>query len=460
MATVCYYIFLGIQSKGVLHPDEHFQVFPALLAKANLLSTNALSWEFHEEMRSYLLPAFFWISSFIPYHLGAEEPFLVLALSRVLIGLFSVFCTFYFLKNYFQDTQWFKLSFVCTLGCWFVPLLHVRTSAENMSYNLFLIGASFLLSFKEREKFFKIIFCFLFLYLSFHARPQMALFIFGLLCWQIKEFITCNENGQCFSSFLRFFFFSLVGTGLGLGLALSVDFWGYGHFVVTPWNYFYQNIILKKADGFGTSPWWYYFYLTFIKSYFFLYPLLFSTVCLYFYKRPKSFLTFILIPFLVVHFLISHKELRFLNAFYFFLPVMFIDLWKSKDIIFPKFFGPNKIQFILNSLFLIFIFFVPASKDQDLYRALDKNLRKFDRIYVSSPNFKLEMSFLNRKKIQVFNKEADLKDYFYLTTSYLELVAVPQKCQKFYSSYSLNVLNLLPEKIRNRSSVFALWFCP
>jgi phosphatidylinositol glycan class B len=96
----------------------------------------------------------------------------------------------------------------------------------------------------------------------------------------------------------------LVGT--------AVDCWGYGGWTIAPWNYFHINIVDHKADEFGTSPVWWYFYLVNEGP---LAPitLLWTAAALITWVRhPRHILTWATLSFFVAHSLVAHKEVRFL----------------------------------------------------------------------------------------------------------------------------------------------------
>lgn len=444
------YLICAILSSGFQHPDEHFQIFPPLLVKLHGLSFENLTWEYAEKMRSYLLPLFFWITSFLPLRLGFSEPFFTVILSRVFIGASALFSTYLFCKNYFKkDQAIFLPAFVFASLCWYVPFLHVRTSSENYSFILFLIGVATSLDTENGRRNFKLLVSFFFLYLSVHVRVQMSLMLLGFLLFNLKQFS------------VRDCLFAAFGTFMGVLFCVRVDYWGYGELTYTPWNYFYQNLVLNKADNFGRSPFLHYFSLTFLKSYIVFWPLFFSLSLFYFYKFKRSLIRFLVIPFVIVHFFVAHKELRFLNAFYFFIPIMIFELWTNEKIKVPKLLRPLKIYFILNFIFLFALIVVPASKDERFYKALEK-IPSNEQIHVADDRFRLEMDFLNPKKFTLIANDVDKpKNYYEITTNYFHFQKFLNRpgCILYFSTYSMTILSILPEKIRERSTVLALFKC-
>ena len=103
-------------------------------------------------------------------------------------------------------------------------------------------------------------------------------------------------------------FFALVA----IGLSVVVDHWYYGVWVFTPYNYFDVNIIRNVAAKFGVKPWWYYFVLFFNFG---APPISLILMVLFFigvWKRPLDLFPLVCVTFFIGHFLIGHKELRFL----------------------------------------------------------------------------------------------------------------------------------------------------
>lgn len=90
------------------------------------------------------------------------------------------------------------------------------------------------------------------------------------------------------------------------------DYWLYGQWVFTPFRYFDVNLLQSKASEFGVTPFWQYF----VYFYEMVVPplsiALLLLFCIGIFKKPIHLFTLIIIPFILGHFLIGHKELRFL----------------------------------------------------------------------------------------------------------------------------------------------------
>jgi phosphatidylinositol glycan class B len=115
-----------------------------------------------------------------------------------------------------------------------------------------------------------------------------------------------------------------ISTGLIVIIVLGIglDSWFYGDFVLAPYNYFDFNISKGGSEEFGVEPWYFYIQEITLKS---IAPLgVVSIMALLFYivKKPLSLITWLVVPFVVVHLLIPHKELRFLYPLAAFLPLI------------------------------------------------------------------------------------------------------------------------------------------
>jgi hypothetical protein len=66
-------------------------------------------------------------------------------------------------------------------------------------------------------------------------------------------------------------------------LFIAFDTYYYKKLTFVPYNFLYQNIILKKSEDFGVSPANFYFKEALPYSFNYLTPLLFVTICYYGY---------------------------------------------------------------------------------------------------------------------------------------------------------------------------------
>ena len=109
-----------------------------------------------------------------------------------------------------------------------------------------------------------------------------------------------------------------------LALGMLTDRWLYDEWTLTPVNYLRENILNENMLKFGTSPWWYYFTEPFTEGGYVYGPLALVAAVWFFWRRPRHVVTWMLVPFLLVHFFLGHKELRFFFPALFFLSLIHI----------------------------------------------------------------------------------------------------------------------------------------
>lgn len=294
-------------SLGYHHADEHFQILEPLGWKLCLYSSKDFAWEFGEQIRPGLQVLMAWCVGKGLLAANIYNPFLLTAILRQLTGLFCWALTWLFYKNWrnsFTTTvQQKALLIFCSL-LWFIPYLHVRFSSENWGGILFFSGLYIILyGFKKsNKKVLKYLIGGLLMGLGFYIRFQMAFAIIGFIAWAFysKQFT------------LKTFIALAIGGTFAAAIGAYADFWLYSDWVLTPFNYFYQNIVANVAASYGTSP--FYAYITmFIEiavppiSIVLLLWLIFGM-----WKAKHQSYTWILIAFIVGHSFVAHKEFRFL----------------------------------------------------------------------------------------------------------------------------------------------------
>jgi phosphatidylinositol glycan class B len=161
-------------------------------------------------------------------------------------------------------------------------------------------------------------------------------------------------------------------------LGVIADRWFYDEWVFTPWHYLDLNIIQDKVSNFGLSPWYQYFVdlLTYGIPPFSLILLLFSL--LYPILFPKSPVAWAVLPFVLLHVAVGHKEARFLFPAVAFLPWMVVAVaanlpqrlawtaWFVKPFL-------VRLFWVLNGMALAIVVFKPAEANMGLYKYLYRN---------------------------------------------------------------------------------------
>jgi GPI mannosyltransferase 3 len=395
-------IITAFFSTGYYHFDEHFQILEFAALKLKMTGETNLPWEYFYQMRPAIQPAMV-VLVFKFFHVfGINNPFTITLLLRLLsaaiafLGMYLIYKSFS--KTIINDTLkvWFL---ILSFFLWFMIYNNVRFSSENWSGSIFLIAFS-LLNIKHFPNRIFYLYIGMILGLSFLFRYQTGLLVAGLILWHL--FINKNISNTIFL---------MLGVIILIGIGILIDRWFYGNWTLTTWNYFNQNILQNRVSDFGIRPWWYYIERTFIQGippFSIIYIV--SFVLVFIYKR-KDLLTWTIFPFLFIHFIIGHKEIRFLFPVIGFLPIMII---KSLEIIQTKWneaFPDNKfvktfakLFWVVNIIFLIIIAFSPADGQISLYDKLYFDYKGPTTLYYTSDNpyhRVLDINFYKRANLEI-----------------------------------------------------------
>ncbi|MGV3637591.1 MAG: hypothetical protein ACO1NQ_08080, partial [Flavobacteriales bacterium] len=109
------------------------------------------------------------------------------------------------------------------------------------------------------------------------------------------------------------------------GLLLDSGF--YGHFAPTTWNYINLGLVGDPAHRFDELPW--YYYPPWIVKYAIppIGALILLAFVLVLWKRPSHPIVWCALPYIVVHSIIAHKELRFLYPLALLVPWLLVEAW-------------------------------------------------------------------------------------------------------------------------------------
>ncbi|MFT6716746.1 MAG: phosphatidylinositol glycan class B [Saprospiraceae bacterium] len=379
------FILAAVFSTGYHHFDEHFQILEFAGLKLGMTEAQNLPWEFREQMRPAIQPGLTVLLYKTLSFFGMSSPFTFTLFTRLLTALLS-FTAVHFIYLHFkaefiseQIKKWF-LYFSFLL--WIIVYNGVRFSSENWSELLFL--TVFLLYFKKEQKnslqFFTMG---LLMGFSFLFRYQTAVMTVGFFAWML--FI----NKEKIANLL------VLSTGVigVIAIGVLIDKWYYGEWVFSAWNYFEQNILLGKTEFSGTSPWYWYFTQTLLQGIPPLSILLICGVLGYLALFKKTAVTWIVFPFLLIHFLIAHKEIRFFYPVLFLVPYMMMKMiqklneGKLQGLIQRKGFTVfMKVVFFANHLFLILVVFKPADSNISLYKTLYFDYQEPTTLYFLEKN--------------------------------------------------------------------------
>ena len=311
------HIFSAIFSSGFYKHDEHFSILEPIMYKIG--ETATITNDFYElKDRSWFLTYIFYLFTKFFYLLGFSSPFKVAFLIRLftsLIGWLSIIAIIILSKKIFKKKSTLIFVGFCSSFLWFYPYLHARTSSENISSSLLIIGITIFLV-KNNNTLFKWQFVLsgILLGMVFLSRYTMGFSILFFGLWAL--FINKNKFYELFLTFLGIFITIFIG--------ILIDFWGYEKISIGSLsiiNYFHQHTFGAKLNHEKVLPIWYYFYIL-VKD--FLPPIsifIIVSILFFWFKNFTNFVTWVTLPLFIFLSLMGHKELRYLFPIIMFSPI-------------------------------------------------------------------------------------------------------------------------------------------
>ncbi len=439
---------------GFQHCDEHFQILEPL-------ASNLAPWEFTDRIRPWfqitLYKLFLW-----PFEaVGLQNPFTKMTLLRMAMAVLG----FYSLNRLAlwwrercpqSDPVW---TYALIHLAWFVPYLHARTSSENLATSLFLlslVGLQVKGPSNGRAFWAGVLGgC------AFWARFHLGLPVFLLWCHSLwrRRGIPANWAYP-------------LGVVIVVCLGVVLDSHWYGQWTLSPYRYFYTNLIQDKASSFGIDPWYQYLEWGALKLLPPLSLVLMSCLFFYWWKRPGDALTWVGLPFFLLHSLIPHKEYRFLFPLlplaqlavvhFFPRPPQLNTLWKK---------ALAGLCLLVNGMALVISANKPAqsliSLQQQLYRRQIQSLAAFPGREHKNPYFvcALDVKFTNPRgnEVKLFGQSAisppaeHVLFYHYGKEKLFPWIA---DCQLQWQNRADWWATILPQKQLHRSSFIKLYHCP
>jgi GPI mannosyltransferase 3 len=466
-------------TEGYHRPDEHLAMIHMMQYKLDTFPKELLSWEYPVQIRPWLQPALQFIIVKVLFFV--ENPFVLAFFFRLFASITSfislLMISYWGTLYYSSRKQIQKYILPLAMGISYFPFFHARATGENFGMTFYIFGLFLLLrkipnkyfqvskwrSIEYQESALSLIGSGFLLGLSFYFRFQMGIAVFFLLIWLLS-----------FSK-ISLYRWSLVCLGILFSFAVNtlIDFWGYGVWTFSPWNYLYQNIALNKAAGFGVSPWYYYLTKTFSKS---IPPLGLVFILPFFwvwFKRPKSLFTWITLPFFIIHGLIGHKELRFIFGLGSFLPLLlpaFLD-----EIQFSKWKGNRWVKILLTIILIENFGFMAISS----LRPAFSPIKFYKHVYQITPPitemytlgvFRDQLRFYLKKPIHWTNIKSteeiqalilEKKNIWILTSKYKDIKVIKDisNCQESYLSYPNWIFKFNYGNWLKRSKIWGLYQC-
>lgn len=303
LIATAFYFYLAYRSSGYIQKDEHYQIIEFANYKLGLISAKDLAWEFSAKIRSGFQPLICFLILKVCYFFHIDNGYDLAFVLRALTGLLSIYVINTFVLTYkkYVSKRLKNIFIVGSFLLWFLPYINIRFSSENLSGLMLILALVLLDKSNYCKKKNPTYFMGIVLGLSILFRYQSMLFVSGIISWLF--FVHKTKA----TPLLRI----SAGILMVLLVGVFVDFWLYGNWTLTILNYFNANIIQGVASKFGTSPiFQYLIYILQAPGIFGILILISFGLIIYYY--PKNILVWVSVPFLLIHSIIPHKELRFL----------------------------------------------------------------------------------------------------------------------------------------------------
>jgi phosphatidylinositol glycan class B len=423
------HLITALFSVGYYHVDEHFQVLEFTSLKLGLTEEENLPWEYQALLRPSLQPAIAFILIKAVNIVNLDNPFFHAALLRFISAILSLSCVYLLICSLYREIRsdfLIKWFIFLSLFIWFLPYLHVRFSSENWSGIFFWIGFAMIHMKSEGGKnsensHLRSILKGMVLGIAFVLRFQIGLLIGGYFLWLL--FIKKEKWSTVFLLSSGVVLFILVG--------ILIDYWYYGEWTLTAWNYFKVNLLEGKTSEFGLEPWWFYIEEIVVKGVPPFSVVIVLSALLVWIKYPKHAITWITIPYIAIHSLIGHKELRFLFSLIYIVPFLFVlflqfiqedqKLSKVKNWlnVLKK---PILLLFLIINSILVFVLCIkPADMHiylyQHVYNTYDPEKTEIISIGRGPYSRAVPVNFYKKKefRIKTFTNEKEIIDYISIT---------------------------------------------
>jgi hypothetical protein len=382
-------------SVGQKHPDEYYQVIGFAAYKLGISPAANQPWELAAQIRPALQPAIVIGLVRLAGRVGLTNPFVLSTLLRFLSAALSLGAIALFTAAFaprIGDRVLRRWLVGLSFFSWPVVFNAVRFSSENWSGKLLLLGFGLLFLERFEKRVANRFLIGVVLGLAFWMRFQVGFAIAGVWLWLV---VIERERPALLASLS-------AGIVVSALLGVAVDTWFYGHLVLTPWTYFSENILAGKASLFGREPWS--FYLT-IAALLPFGPLYVAATLWLPFARAKDALTWLLVPFVVGHQLVAHKELRFMLPLLGFMPLAIVYLLEAlkQRSAWAWLTGPgvaSRAAWWINGALVAVVVLAPASAQLPLCKKIYDTYRGPARFYALQPYGHI-LDFYKRPDLQV-----------------------------------------------------------
>jgi len=303
---------------GFLNADEHYQIIEFAQYKLGRQAASSLAWEFAARMRPAFQP---WIAAGairLADAIGVTSPFAIAFALRVVSTLLAMWVSFELSVRALRgvESQMLKtVALSASFFFWLTPTVHGRFASENWGAALLVAGLCLMLDAADCRP-------------DRVARSVLLATCAGLT-WSVAFYCRFQIGASIAGAALwllvirraRVSLILMIAASFAVGCALNevLDHWLYGVWTFVPYNYFAVNLVQGKAATFGTAPWWMilvYFAVVLIPPYSLIVIAVVAAGCWY---ARRALLVWTMVPFVVLHTLVGHKEARFLMPMLYFI---------------------------------------------------------------------------------------------------------------------------------------------
>lgn len=307
-------IIFAVNAIGYWHPDQHHSIIEFATYKLGITPLELMARELPEQVRQtlqvWVFLGVYQIMQFL--HLG--DAYTVDTVLRAITGLLNFALFNYIILRTFRSDSRLTLYTVLIIANFSWTLPYIRTQFSSEVYGGLTYFAAILLYRHFRAQSMTVGRAMLVgfvLSLAFFFRFQIGFAMIGLGIWLL---FVDKASLKTIAGMTAGF---LIGTGVNFGLDSAY----YGELVFTPYNYWNINISEGRAMG-HKSAWNYVGVLSLALTAPPLSIVLLSFFARGLYTRLKDPFTSSVLVFLAVHFVVPHKEPRFLFPMAGILPVI------------------------------------------------------------------------------------------------------------------------------------------
>ncbi len=352
LLAVVVHLITAWSSTGYYSADEHFQVVAFAQAKLGELPVEHLPWEYDTGIRSSLQP---WIAVSVFRALemvGITDPFNRTLMLRLLTALLALLAIRSFIRAALDQIPvgLQKPFILLSYFLWFLPFLHVRYSSEGWAAVFLLFGVGKLMRIGGREEdrrtcpaiaggeetqssaekrmdpqadprtvlagrsLFSMLWVGMAFGIAVLCRPPVGLIVLCALLWLVFQ-----AKGS-----MRELLLVVCGLGLVMLLGFGLDSAFYDRPLFSTFEYVRMGFTGDPDHRFDELPW--YYYPPWVVKYA-IPPIgvsILLALALLLWKRPTHPLVWCMVPFVVVHSFIPHKELRFLFPLADLMPLLLV----------------------------------------------------------------------------------------------------------------------------------------